>query len=137
MKFMNHAAFFLVICCISFLNGCGGNPSLKGKVTFADGSPLTVGTVVLDNGSTLSRATIQPDGTFVVGTAKAKDGIPPGTYKVYITGAAEMLDNPEGRFPPPTRQLIHSKHADVKTSGLVVTVEQSNKPLEIQVDPPE
>ena len=118
-----------------FIVGCGQTP-LKGTVTFEDGQPLITGMVVFDDASSLSRAPIQPDGTFVVGTNKAKDGIPPGTYRVYISGAVEMLDNPEGRFPPPSRPLIHPKYTSAETSGLSITVDKSTKKWDITVEPP-
>ncbi|MDR0705454.1 MAG: hypothetical protein LBF88_10770 [Planctomycetaceae bacterium] len=124
-----------------FLTGfssCGsGNVKFGGKITFEDGSPLTAGVIIFDNGVTMSSAIIQPDGTFTVGTTRENDGIPPGTYRVSITGAVEPLDNPEGIFPAPTRPLIHSKLTNPETSGLTVTIDQSPQPYNIVVQPPE
>ncbi|MDR1492424.1 MAG: hypothetical protein LBT05_06870 [Planctomycetaceae bacterium] len=117
--------------------GCGGHTQLKGKIAFEDGSPLTTGMVIFDDGTTLARAPIQPDGTFIAGTEKENNGLPPGTYNVYITGAEEMLDNPEGKFPPPTRPLIHKKHTAAETSGLTVTIDKATKDFTITVESPE
>jgi len=127
--------FFPLFFIIFFIVGCG-QPPLKGNVTFEDGSPLTSGMVVFDNGASMSRAPIQSDGTFIVGTNKEKDGISPGTYRVYITGAIEMLDNPSGRFPAPSRPLIHSKYSSADTSGLSVTIDKSMSEWNITVEPP-
>ncbi|MDR1385020.1 MAG: hypothetical protein LBJ67_14400 [Planctomycetaceae bacterium] len=127
----------LTIAAFFSFAGCGGHTQLKGKVVFEDGSPLTVGMMVFDDGTTLARAPIQPNGTFTAGTEKENNGLPPGTYKVYIIGAEETLDNPEGKFPPPTRPLIHKKHTAADTSELVVTVDTSTKDFTITVEPPE
>jgi hypothetical protein len=132
---------FLIVMLIfvsSGLFGCGNsNLSLTGKVAFEDGQPLTKGMVIFDNGTVSSRAPINPDGTFVVGTAKEKDGIPLGTYKVCIVGAEEMLPNPERKMPPPKRQLIHKKFEQIDTSGLTITIANPTKPFNIIVIPPD
>ncbi|MDR1959621.1 MAG: hypothetical protein LBQ54_11375 [Planctomycetaceae bacterium] len=131
--------FFLIASMILFSGfiGCGnGNTKITGKVTFEDGSPLTAGMVVFDNGVITSRAPIQPDGTFTVGTAREKDGIPPGDYRVCLAGAVEMLDNPQGIFPPPSRPLIDRKWTTPETSGLSFTVEKSSQTYNIVVTPP-
>jgi hypothetical protein len=128
---------FLIAAVFFPLTGCGGHTQLKGKVVFEDGSPLTAGMVIFDDGATLARAPIQPDGTFIAGTEKENNGLPPGTYDVYITGAEEMLDNPEGKFPPPTKPLIHKKHTAAETSDLSVTIDKSTKDFTITVESPE
>jgi hypothetical protein len=80
---------FLTVCVLLSLAlaGCGKNSALQGRVTFEDGTPLTVGTVVFSSADGLARGQIQPDGTYRVGTLKAHDGILPGTYRVFIIGA--------------------------------------------------
>ena len=80
-----------VVCCLpSLFTGCGNQQKLGGKVTFADGSPLKTGTIFFSNDSFLGRAFIHSDGTYDVGSFAEKDGLPPGKYKVYITGAVEV-----------------------------------------------
>jgi hypothetical protein len=116
--------------------GCSGNTPLGGKVTFEDGTPLTAGIVIFDNGVNTSRAPIQADGTFKVGTVKNNDGIPPGIYRVSIANAIELLDNPQKIYPPPSRNLIHPKFANPDTSELTVTVGNSSQQLNITVEPP-
>jgi hypothetical protein len=74
---------FVYVCFI----GCGENVPLRGKVLYDDGTPITVGTVNFTTGTHLSRGKIQSDGSYVIGTGKEKDGLPPGNYKIYITGA--------------------------------------------------
>ncbi|MDR2704832.1 MAG: hypothetical protein LBC02_03545 [Planctomycetaceae bacterium] len=126
----------LLLCFTGFMGCSNGNVKFGGKVTFEDGSPLTTGMVIFDNGVITSRAPIQSDGTFVAGTSRENNGIPPGTYRVSISAAIELLDNPEGKFPAPSRPLIHQKFASPETSGLTVTIDKSPQPYNIIVEPP-
>ena len=80
---------------LSFCVGCNSNVPLRGKVLDQDGNPITVGTVNFSSAQGLSRAKIQTDGSYTVGTLKDTDGLPPGTYKVYVTGA-EIALPPKG-----------------------------------------
>ncbi|MDR0611848.1 MAG: hypothetical protein LBG58_17205 [Planctomycetaceae bacterium] len=128
----------LLLLCLTSFNGCNnGNVKFGGKVTFEDGSPLTAGVVVFDNGVNMSTAPIRPDGTFTAGTSRENNGIPPGTYRVSISGVVELLDNPENLFPAPSRPLIHSKLTNPDTSGLSVIVDKSPQPYNILVEPPQ
>ena len=118
--------------------GCGrGHVQLKGKVTFSDdGSPLTTGTVNFVSGTFQARAPLQPDGTYTVGSYKAADGLPPGKYSVYVTGAVKvigetssiggsrggrgdgMVTMEEGGGMPITEPLIDVKFSSATASGL-------------------
>jgi hypothetical protein len=100
--------------------GCGSNlHPVKGRVHFADGSPLDTGRVVVDFGEAQSGAwgSIHPDGSFVIGTNSPSDGMLAGTYRVYISGA-ETLPGPGA----PTRPLVHERFTKPETSGLSFTV---------------
>ncbi|MFO0825583.1 MAG: hypothetical protein U0792_21085 [Gemmataceae bacterium] len=98
---------------------------VKGFVHFKDGAPLKAGRVVIDfeDGKTGAWGAIREDGTFEMGTLTPNDGVPPGTYKVYLTSTIE---------PPPAslgpgyvpKELIHKKFADKETSGIVFQVPQ-------------
>ncbi|MBR4750307.1 MAG: hypothetical protein IKX88_00755 [Thermoguttaceae bacterium] len=76
----------LLVACV----GCGGRSQVHGKVVFSDGSPLTYGTLVFTNDSTICKGDIQDDGTFKMRTFKPGDGVPPGTYKVYLTNTLQF-----------------------------------------------
>jgi hypothetical protein len=118
-----------------FLLGCGsGNVSLRGTVTFSDdGSPLTEGTVAFLKDGKQSRGTIKADGTYVVGTDKATDGLPPGTYQVIVSALKSIpIDEEKGIYT--YEQLIDKKHEDPSTSGLSVEVNASTKTYNFQVD---
>ena len=117
--------------------GCGSNVHLKGKVTFSDDdSPLPAGTVMFDSGSHNAFGNINPDGTFVVGSLKANDGLPPGNYKVCIAGAVKLLPNPDNVYPPPEEQLIDKRYEKFETSGLAITVDSSSKRYDFSIDRP-
>lgn len=116
---------FVIVC----LCGCG-NPKVKGKVSFPDGSPLTQGTVCFESDNYVASGIIQPDGTYTLGGDKAGDGVPPGTYKVFITNAMTM-DASNTRDASLSQagtlakliKLIDAKYESPSTSGLTVNVE--------------
>ena len=112
--------------------GCGSpGPQVTGKVTFTDGSPLTVGEVFFDNGQILARARIKPDGTFSLGMTKDGEGVPVGSYKVSIFGALDFTNNP--RFGD---GVIDEKYTNTSTSGLTYEVKSDQKNVfDIVVEP--
>jgi hypothetical protein len=97
------------------LTGCGGNAQLGGKVSFSDNEPLTVGTIYFTNDHFTARAHIRPNGTYDVGSLSERDGLPPGTYKVHISGAIVEKDGKE-------TSLISAEFASSKTTPLSITV---------------
>ena len=82
----------LIVASTLVVGGCGGRSQVTGKVTFSDGSPLTFGTVTFANGQTICKGEIQSDGTYTMRTFKPGDGVPPGTYKIYITDTLQFGD---------------------------------------------
>jgi hypothetical protein len=134
---MKYLITLLFAISVTFISGCGGYQPLSGKVTFADDdSPLTTGMIVFDDGVHVARAAIQSDGTYVAGFDKADDGIPHGNYNVSISGAMEMLPNPQDVYPPPMRPLIDEKYTNKATSGLSITVDGKSNTFDIQVERP-
>jgi len=113
-----------------FLVGCSPNSKVTGKVTFEDGSPLTVGEVIFESETLQARGTIDTSGKYTMGTIKEKDGVPLGKYRVYIGGAAEPTGNmiPYGggrdstATRPEMRPLIGSKFFLPASSGLTCDV---------------
>ncbi|MDR2115897.1 MAG: hypothetical protein LBP87_05910 [Planctomycetaceae bacterium] len=73
------------------ITGCSNHVKLSGKVTYSDGEPLKTGIIMFSKPDFLARANIRPDGTFDVGSLSSKDGLPPGKYKVFITGAIDAV----------------------------------------------
>lgn len=143
----------LIILSVTFgIAGCGnGLVPLRGKVTYSDdGSPLTMGYVYFDNGKELARGKINADGTYVVGSRSANDGLAPGSYKIYVqatgpdpSGAVETVwqSGPASGQPQEAgtglrRQvpLVDSKFTSSATSGLKLNVDRTTKSHDIVVD---
>jgi len=117
--------------------GCGPNlQPVHGKVTYPDGQPVTEGIVVFesDDGTrpVMARAEIQSDGTYVLGTFKPGDGVPPRKYRVLVAPKydANAVDGP--RKPPP----IDPRFSDLKTSGLEFEVKSGANEFPITVTAP-
>jgi hypothetical protein len=134
---MKIRTIFFLLLIILVISGCGKNVGLSGKVTFSDdNSPLTFGEVCFRTDTFLARGTLKNDGTYTVGSLTKTDGIPPGVYQVYITGAVKELGlvnigtNKETTI---IEQLIDEKYGNPEKSGLTVEVKKSTT-FNIQVD---
>ena len=138
LNMKHHIISFLFLSLILMLTGCSNHVGLSGKVIFSDDqNPLTVGTVNLETNSFFARAPLRPDGTFVVGSLGDEDGLPPGKYHVYISGALKPVTVGEGerattRFEP----LIDQKFTNGATSGIVIEITSTTRDFEIVVDRP-
>ncbi|MGL4943796.1 MAG: hypothetical protein ACRC46_11480 [Thermoguttaceae bacterium] len=123
-----------VLVAVSFsVIGCG-DPKVTGKVKFSDGSPLPVGMVMFQSGNFLGSGTLNSDGTYTAGKLKDGDGIPPGTYEVFLSGTNQIVAGTgensateAGKIPnkfklAATTQLVNPKYLTPTTSGLTVTV---------------
>jgi len=132
---MKYLLFLCVIlaCCL----GCSDKVQVSGKVVFTDGTPLMTGTVVFDNGRDQAKGRISEDGTYRLSSLKDNDGIVPGEYGVYVTGAVDrsLGTMPQGSIPIP-RDLINIKFTSKATSGLHCTVKGTTV-FDIEVTPPE
>ena len=130
--------------------GCSDHARVTGKVAFQDGSPLAAGEVVFEQETFQAIGKINSDGTYIMGSYGVADGLPPGTYKVYITGAvsSEAIQTAskelgaDGKYAKTTipvpvfTKLVHQKYERPETSGLVCDVKKSMK-YDIKVEPPE
>lgn len=122
--------------------GCGPNDGIvpvTGIAKLKDGTPLPGGRVFLTGGEKGANGQIKPDGTFVLGTATMSDGAKPGTYKVFVVGAAEpdtrSYDDRAmgiGKAPP---SLIHPRYNSASTSDLRVEIKPPKTHLELVLDP--
>jgi hypothetical protein len=112
----------LLALLLATLAGCG--PSMvpvRGKVAFADGTPLTEGMVVCESKDVHAvavRGQIQADGSFELSTHMPGDGVMPGKYRVLVAPKydANAVDRP-ARQPP-----FDPRFADFATSGLELEV---------------
>lgn len=119
------------------LSGCSNKCKVSGTVTFADGSPLTAGTVIFDNGTEQAKGSISETGTYQLSSVKMNDGIAPGEYGVYITGAfgfKNPVDMKPGTVPRPDN-LIDNKFTSKSTSGLHCVVKGTTV-FDFEVTPP-
>jgi hypothetical protein len=111
----------ILFFCYLFLlcSGCSDNAGVRGKITFPDGTPLTVGTVAFTNSAGFfARANIQPDGSYRMGRIKDGDGIPKGTYLVYILDA-DLVEKPASPTDTPRYiPQVNKKYLSEETSGL-------------------
>jgi hypothetical protein len=104
---------------------------VQGKVTFADGKPVTEGTVVFERkgeGSPVTaRGEIEADGSYRLGTDKPGDGAPAGLYRVLVAPKYDpnAVDRPAK--PPP----FDPRYADFKTSGLEFEVKSGHNDIPI------
>ena len=144
-----HSFFSLFILVVaSLFSGCGGNARITGQVKFDDGTPLTIGEVIFESNTVQARGPIDTAGKYTMGTIKDGDGVPPGQYRVYVSGAVEptgkQLPYYPGGEPMPTdtpttypemRSLIDVKHTQSITSGLTCDVTGSQK-FDITVSKP-
>ncbi len=101
---MKKYVFSLVLLAVVLCLGCSKNLKVSGKVTFSDGSPVTFGTVAFVTDTFYGSGAISSDGTYVMGSTKERDGLPPGTYKVYIENSEEITTVPGAteKDPPKT-----------------------------------
>jgi len=124
-----HIFLHSLILFIFMLTGCGDNVRLRGTVTFSDdGSPLPMGTVNFAKDGYLARGIIKEDGSYVVGSLSSNDGLLPGTYRVYVTGAYREV------APGLDESLIDHKYHTPDTSGLVCEVPYPRGRYNISVD---
>ncbi len=127
---------FGIFACVVLLSGCGaGHHKLGGRVTYSDdGTPLERGQVCFVNDKNMARAKILDDGRYTVGSFSEKDGLPPGTYKVYITGAEqeEPAKTPDSR--PTYIPLIDPKFSTAAKTELSIVVDGSQRELDIVVE---
>ena len=116
-----HALFFIAVLLFT-LGGCSKQVGLSGKVTYPDGSPLTVGEVVFSDGTNAFRGTVNPkDGTYRMGGLRDNDGILPGNYRIYVANTEIPETSEDGRS---TRLVnyVANKYLFPETSELTCEV---------------
>jgi hypothetical protein len=147
---MNYRFLLLLsVAVLLVVAGCSNKVPLRGTVTFDDGEPLTHGAVFFQSEKLSAHGVIQSDGTYTVGTDKTTDGIPRGTYQVFLAGTEHvefrqtttgMVDSVTGenidhRFREEIRTpTIDPKYSSPATSGLTFTVDGRTRTFDIQVE---
>ncbi|GHT16991.1 hypothetical protein FACS1894189_2070 [Planctomycetales bacterium] len=127
---------YLLICLLMLVVGCNKYVPLKGTVVFSDdGTPLTTGSVIFESGNIGASGALNERGEFVIGSMKADDGLAPGTYNVFISGAVKDVGENSSRMES-SIPLIHSKFGNKDTSGIVINVDKNTKNVQIKVERP-
>jgi len=135
MKHQFFAALFLPI----FVAGCGGYAKMDGRVTYSDtGEPLEKGIVVFTNETFQARGIIGEDGRYAIGSFKETDGLPKGTYQIFISGSEDEEYIPSADGMGGTYKFyghrIDTKYYSASTSGITMEVDGKTKSLDFQVD---
>ena len=117
--------------------GCGsGRGEVEGRVTYADGSPLTEGNVIGQMGEGVHSVTVQGsvnrDGWFSWGLEREGDGAPPGKYRVAVVPRAlGDAERAQGKEP-----AVDGKFSNPQTSGIDFEVKPGRNELNITVTKP-
>lgn len=124
----------LLLLFVSLLSGCGRKQfSVAGKVTLADGRPLTGGMVLFEKVDTEERISAQgsilADGTYRMGWTAEADGLPEGKYVVMVT--PELPRSPDR--PPPDWPPFNPRFSGPE-SPLSYTVVPGNNVYNITVE---
>src|SRR5262245_6096830 len=119
MRWTLSRAAFVALAALLGAAGCGGGlHSVRGKVTFEDGTPLTKGLVLFegkDGERTITaRGDVRPDGSYQLGTNKPGDGAPAGKYRVAVTPLEDLADVDSPRRAAP----LDPRFSDFNSSGL-------------------
>lgn len=140
MKTSDHTHRILLVLFalgIGMISGCSENYPLSGKVVYSDnGEPLTGGAVIFTTETHVAQGVIKKNGTYVVGSLKSNDGIPPGDYKIYIGGAEIVTTKkqPDGSEQNTYTSLIDGKYRSSETSGLTFTADGKTRKFDIELD---
>ena len=121
---------------VAMATGCsGGRYPVTGKVTYADGSPMTEGMVICEmrDGEKIvqARGNLESDGSFRLGTENPGDGVLPGKYRVLVVGRQLSERESETMLP-----FIDSKFTSYETSGLELEVKEGRNEMNISVTKP-
>ena len=118
------------------LPGChSGKVALSGKVTFSDDdSPVPVGTICFERSDgKMGRAEIQPDGTYRAGFDSNADGLPKGSYSIYLTGVVGPGGSDASGMDSSV-PLIDMKYSVASTSGLKFEADGKTSKFDFSVD---
>ncbi|MDR3108878.1 MAG: hypothetical protein LBU65_04210 [Planctomycetaceae bacterium] len=134
MTIQRISLFVTLILSVTLL-GCSGGVRVSGKVTYEDGSPLTVGTIIFDDGAANFRAVMHNDGSYALGVTKDAQKIPAGNYKVWFADTTTSEGNRAQRFTVYSRALA-DEYTSVGTTSLTANVAASGSQVFDFVVPP-
>lgn len=131
---MKNKIIFVSVLSLLFVVGCSGKVGLSGKVVYSDDkSPVPLGTVCIETETYQARGNIKQDGTFVISSFRENDGLPPGSYRVYIAGAQKIIGQDRDGiniYEP----LISPEFCSISTTNITIDIKSTTKDFEIVVD---
>ena len=141
MRLPGHKAWALMAAMVLLFGamGCGAKRyPVHGKVTYADGKPLTEGMVVFESQGEgqekliTARGQIQADGSYELGTSRPGDGVLAGKYRALVAPRFDpnAIDKPSR--PPP----LDPRFMNFKSSGLEFEVKDGPNDFPIVVTRP-
>ena len=116
---------FILLLLLAAVCGCSDRVRVTGRVTFSDGSPLTVGEVRFVNDKMVFSGTLKQDGSYELGSGGSANGIVLGKYNVSIEYAGVPGETKPGQMYPEQIPLVAAKYADYATSGISCEVKGS------------
>jgi len=127
-------AWTLIVCAMLF--GCNSGRlktyPVRGKVVFANGTPVKVGTVETKSVQHNVQATgsIDLDGSFSLSTYQPNDGAVAGEHRCVVVQFIQLEEIPNYR--PSTMGVVNRKHSMYSTSELSFTI-QPDGPNEVKL----
>jgi hypothetical protein len=119
--------YLFLILSLIILTGCSNNVYVTGTVKFADdNTPLEIGTIFFTDGKMQAHSPLGKGGSFSIYTLKKGDGLAPGNYKVFISGAVKE----EGGI---VQYLTALKYTNEMQTPLTAKIEKKTK-LEFKVE---
>lgn len=118
-----------VLSLVACLAGCS-DPAVHGSIKYTDGSPVPKGILILQNQESQGIGELKPDGSFQIYQFKPGDGLKPGKYEGYITGAVNIDE--KGK----TKTLVPEKYTGLDRAGIVYDTQVNKGRLDIVVEKP-
>jgi len=135
---MKRWLFFAMI--LPMILGCSNKITVDGTVKFSDGELLSKGSVFFGDaaGTHQYYGAIQPDGTFSLGGLKDGEGIPAGTYSVWLSGInfSDYGIDEKGKSWSTSSVIMDPRFEKPQTSGLSFDIQAKTTGLEITVERP-
>ncbi len=122
----------LLIGAVIMIAGCGKMKSLGGQVTYDDGTPLTVGTVIFQTDTYQARGNLDSTGHYQLCSISENDGIPVGTYSVFVSGTEQEKGKDKKGMPTGIVNMVDPKF-NSSESGLKFTVDGKTKTFDFKV----
>jgi len=130
---MQRVFYVLTLFSVSLALGCGNAAVVTGTAKMADGTVIDRGTVSFFGENDMYTATIRSDGTFSPGVMRDGEGVPPGVYRISVSGVTREVMRPGSDYPDHV-SLIAERYASRETSGLVIDTNQT-RTIDLVLDP--